>query len=192
MEKMVLGEESLLYVRKRLEEATEKGENEGLTMDDLDGDHRYCICGAYPVKMALDNSEMPNKESVDPEELVLMGNFTTDEYKEGARLEFKYLPRADFNFLLSSTVRHDGTLLFEMQGIMNAFNKLINGEFIPKFEGDKEFFEHPAGRKLHYDYGDFVIINTFGEGPKDKPWMCAKTHIFLPIRIEIQERKEDE
>lgn len=187
-EKTVQGEKSLLYLMKRLEEAIEKGENDGLTKDDLESDRCYCVSGAYPVKIALDNSDMPNKEETDPEKIIVSAILVSEENEEeNFNIEFVYSPCADFNFLLSSTVRHDGTLLFEQEAILNAFNRLINGKFVPKFEGKEEFLVHPEGKKLHYDYGDYVVVNTFDEGTAEKPWMCAKTRVFLPIRIEVQE-----
>lgn len=186
-EKIVQGEESLFYLLKRLKEAIEKGENDGLTKDDLESDRCYCVSGAYPVKIALDNSDMPNKEETDPEKIIVSAVLRNEETEKRYNAEFAYSPYADFNFLLSSTVRHDGTLLFEEEAILNAFNRLINGGFVPKFVGKDEFLEHPEGKKLHYDYGDYVVVNTYDGGTAEKPWMQVKTQVFLPLRIEVQE-----
>ena len=109
---------------------------------------------------------------------------------EDCLVEYRYNPNAEFTNLYGTSFHHDGTLLFEIEGLRKAYHDMLN--FTPSFPGKWEFAKNPDGKKILAEYGDFVVLNLFGVGPKGKEWMRERTIINLPMRFSIVDNKEGE
>lgn len=109
---------------------------------------------------------------------------------ENCHVEYVYNPDAEFTNLYGTSFHHDGTLLFEIEGVRKAFHDMLN--FTPSFPGKWEYAKNPDGKKILVEYGDFVVLNLFGGGPKGKEWMREITIINIPMRFSIIDNKEGE
>ena len=109
---------------------------------------------------------------------------------ENCLVEYVYNPEAEFTNLYGTSFHHDGTFLFEIEGIRRAYHDMLN--FAPAFPGKWEFAKNPDGKKILVEYGDFVVLNLFGGGPKGKEWMRERTIINIPMRFSIVDNKEGE
>ena len=109
---------------------------------------------------------------------------------EDCHVEYVYNPSAEFTNLYGTSFRHDGTLLFEIEGLRKAFHDMLN--FAPAFPGKWEFAKNPDGKKILVEYGDFIVLNLFEDGPEGKKWMNQRTIINLPMRFSIVNNREME
>lgn len=108
---------------------------------------------------------------------------------EDLNVEYGYNPDVEFTNLYGTGFHHDGTLLFEIEGLKRAFHDML--DFIPAFPGKWEFAKNPQGKKILVEYGDFVVLNLFGDGPEGKKWMSQRTIINLPMRFSIVDNKKE-
>lgn len=108
---------------------------------------------------------------------------------ENCRVEYVYNPDAEFTNLYGTSFHHDGTLLFEIEGLRKAYHDMLN--FAPAFPGKWEYAKNSDGKKILVEYGDFVVLNLFGGGPKGKEWMRERTIINIPMRFSIADNKEE-
>ena len=108
---------------------------------------------------------------------------------ENCHIEYVYNPDAEFTNLYGTGSHHDGTLFFEIEGLRRAFHGMLN--FTPAFPGKWEFAKNPDGKKILAEYGDFVVLNLFGDGPEGKKWMSQRTIINLPMRFSIVDNKKE-
>ena len=107
---------------------------------------------------------------------------------EGCHVEYVYNPSTEFTNLYGTSFRHDGTLLFEIEGLREAFHDML--DFAPAFPGKWEFAKNPDGKKILVEYGDFIILNLSEDGPEGKKWMSQRTIINLPMRFSIVNNRE--
>lgn len=183
------GAASKEYVRqRRLEVENDPKVEVGWEAEELDSEECRCLKGCSALTLAFEIPEEKLKEIV-LEDLVISMTATVDESKGTFPVRYKYNPKAEYNKLQSSIMRHDGTLLFEIEGIANLFQKIFKG--FPKYEGEDILRENPKGKELLVEYGDFVIINKFDEGAKEKPWMRQRTFMYLPMRYSVVESEEN-
>lgn len=108
---------------------------------------------------------------------------------ENCHVEYVYNPDAEFTNLYGTGSHHDGTLFFEIEGLRRAFHGMLN--FTPAFPGKWEFAKNPDGKKILAEYGDFVVLNLFGDGPEGRKWMRQRTIINLPMRFSIVDNKKE-
>lgn len=108
---------------------------------------------------------------------------------ENCLVEYVYNPDAEFTNLYGTGFHHDGTLFFEIEGLRKAFHGMLN--FTPAFPGKWEFAKNPDGKKILAEYGDFVVLNLFGDGPEGKKWMSQRTIINLLMRFSIVNNKKE-
>ena len=108
---------------------------------------------------------------------------------ENCHVEYVYNPDAEFTNLYGTGFHHDGTLFFEIEGLRKLFHGMLN--FTPAFPGKWEFAKNPDGKKILAEYGDFVVLNLFGDGPEGKKWMSQRTIINLPMRFSIVNNKKE-
>lgn len=90
----------------------------------------------------------------------------------------RYDPDAEFEYFVSSSSRHDGTLLFELETMGIVANKICSGAsyFAPT---------PPLSDRKTYIIGDLVLLNEYGEefGTQEKPWMRMRTTVCLPVKV---------
>ena len=138
------------------------------------------------LKKLADNNLTP--------ESVVFSFIATLTYKDGnsyenCHVEYVYNPDAEFTNLYGTGFHHDGTLFFEIEGLRKVFHGMLN--FTPAFPGKWEFAKNPDGKKILAEYGDFVVLNLFGDGPEGKKWMSQRTIINLPMRFSIVNNKKE-
>ena len=138
------------------------------------------------LKELADNNSTP--------ESVVFSFVATLTHKDGnsyenCHVEYVYNPDAEFTNLYGTGFHHDGTLFFEIEGLRKVFHGMLN--FTPAFPGKWEFAKNPDGKKILAEYGDFVVLNLFGDGPEGKKWMSQRTIINLPMRFSIVNNKKE-
>ena len=101
--------------------------------------------------------------------------------------DLTYNPDAEFDYFTTESCVCDGTLLFMTELIEKILRKVgsLNTYYIPAFEGISE--KDLCNYKLHYEVGDFVTNSCIIEPPdKDKPWMCDRFTVMLPIKFTVE------
>ena len=102
-------------------------------------------------------------------------------------ITLNYDPEAEFQYFSTSQCICDGTLMFEINNMIDIIAKIFKCEtyYSPSLPND--FEEYPWRYDLVYTVGDFVtgmeIDNKFA--PKDKPWMTCRFTEMLPIKMEF-------
>lgn len=94
----------------------------------------------------------------------------------------EYNPNIQFDYFTYQRVRHDGTLLFEFNAIIECIKKVILAETYNIKIGEP--YENCT---IKYTIGNLLICNEYGEqfATKEKPWMQQCTTVFLPVKYEI-------
>ena len=91
-------------------------------------------------------------------------------------------PNAEFDYITSVEITHDGTYAFILSAIEKCLARVVTGStYYAKAK-------HPAdGDCLHYTVGNAVTLSEFGDqfSTEDKPWMQERTTVLLPIKLEI-------
>lgn len=104
--------------------------------------------------------------------------------------DLTYNPDADFDYFTTESCVCDGTLVFMTELIEKLLKKIgsLNTYYVPAFEGIPE--EEFCNYKLHYEVGDFIMNSHIIEPPnKDKPWMCDRFTVMLPIKFTVEKVK---
>lgn len=100
--------------------------------------------------------------------------------------DLTYEPDAEFNYFITETCVCDGTLMFMinlMTRILQKIGQLKTGYAPAIAEITEDSFND---YNLHYYVGDFVANSYIVEPPdKDKPWMCDKFTVMLPVKFTI-------
>lgn len=105
----------------------------------------------------------------------------SDGIKISIDVDFLFDNNIDFDYFTSDSCIHDGTLLFVGELINKCARKVCNLETYYKPLGE------PQDRDvLKYNIGNFVILNEYNGDfvPNDKPWLCERTTVLLPIKVE--------
>lgn len=112
---------------------------------------------------------------------------TKDESETIADLT--YNPDAEFDYFTTESCVCDGTLLFMNELMVKILKKIgsLNTCYSPVLRGLTP--EDIVNYKLHYEVGDFVTNSCIIEPPdKDKPWMCDRFTVMLPIKFSIEKK----
>lgn len=105
--------------------------------------------------------------------------------------DLSYSPEAEFNYFITECCVCDGTLMF-MNELMERILKKIGQLQTCYTPALKEISENEiinGNYKIHYAVGDFVA-NSYVVEPtdKDKPWMCDRFTVMLPVRFTIEKQ----
>ena len=157
---------SLEYIKRRIE----------------DGD-----CNNMPPEEFVDMSVTPLTtfwDEVSVGETIILA---TTKDKSEVIADLTYNPEADFNYFTTESCTCDGTLLFVADLMKEILEKIrsLNTYYTPAFKDINE--ENLCNYKFHYEVGDFVINSHIIDPPnKDKPWLCDRFTVMLPIRFTIE------
>lgn len=93
-------------------------------------------------------------------------------------ISVQYDPKAQFEYFISFSSRHDGSLFFELEAIKILAEKIRSGNsyFAPV---------KPLSGQKTYIIGDLIILNEYGEefSTEEKPWMQQRTTVCLPVKV---------
>ena len=97
-----------------------------------------------------------------------------------------YDPDADFQYFTTSSSVNDGTLLFTTECASECLSRIFRLSTFYLPAGSPKNFK---GAELYYTIGNFVVCNEYGErfAPQDKPWMCLRTTVLLPIHYSYKD-----
>ena len=108
--------------------------------------------------------------------------------QDGKDVCFEYVIDVDtemnnYDYYVSESIVHDGTLLFENKAICNVINKIV---FLESFYSNLRLPNN--GDKLHATVGNIILLNSFDGDwiPKDKPWCRERTAVFIPVKMEYE------
>lgn len=163
---------SLEYIKRRIEEGNCKNMSQ----------EEFTNMNVAPLNSLCD------KLSVG-ETIVLA--ITKDEDRVIADLT--YNPDADFDYFTTENCVCDGTLVFMNELMAKILKKIesLNTCYSPVLEGLTP--EDIVNYIIHYEVGDFVTNSHIIEPPdKDKPWMCDRFTVMLPIKFTIEKRGKEE
>lgn len=159
-----------------------------------DAEHVFCRKASDVLRSVLteDSLKSLSENGVDIKDVVFSISATLIDKEgnsyENIHLEYSYNPNAEFTNLYGTSFHHDGTLLFIEDGIRKLFQDMF--DFTPSFPGKWEYAKNPDGKKIKVEYGDFIILNLYGSGPKGKEWMGQETVINVPMRFSVVENME--
>lgn len=119
----------------------------------------------------------------------LMKGCTIWDNDKGIKIaEIMYDKKADFNYVSSETIIHDGTFLFIHEAMLRVLCRVLNvgtyNKNIITDTIDDSFFQK---RYFKYIIGDMVVASENSDrfAPDDKPWMQEMSSVMLPIRFEV-------
>ena len=99
---------------------------------------------------------------------------------------------ADFQYLASSSCRHDGTFLFEKELIYRVAAKVLTLQtcYLPYAEQLAKSGIHT----IHWTIGNFVLLDEYGDqyALDGKPWMKSRSTVLLPLKMEVGQYKKEE
>lgn len=109
-----------------------------------------------------------------------------DGISEEIKINLEINPEGKFDYFTSSSLIHDGTLLFENECIIDCICNVICGKTYNKKIGKPK-----NGETIHYIVGNLVVLSEhdiYGNifTPKDKPYMCKRTTVLLPIKMTVR------
>ena len=95
-------------------------------------------------------------------------------------------PEAEFDYFTSSSSVHDGTLVFKLELINDYICNVICGKTYNKNMGEPK-----SNNTVHYIVGNLVVLNEYDMDhnkfcSKDKPFLCERTTVLLPIRMSLE------
>lgn len=158
---------SLEYVKKRIEDDT----CNNMTTEE------FSDMGVTPLKFFFENRSE--------------GTITLASIKDTNEViaDLRYDPEADFNYFITETCVCDGTLMFMKELMSKILVKIQNlGTcYQPAIDHIKP--DVIDNYKVHYVVGDFITNSYIVESPdKDKPWMCDKFTVMLPVKFSLEKR----
>lgn len=109
-----------------------------------------------------------------------------DGISEEIKINLEINPDGNFDYFTSSSLIHDGTLLFEEECIIDCIYNVVYGRTYNKKIGKPR-----NGNTINYIVGNLVVLNEhdiYGNifTPKDKPYMCERTTVLLPIKMTMK------
>lgn len=112
-----------------------------------------------------------------------MSGTDSDGNKVRLGVELLFDEDADFDYFISDSIIHDGTLLFVQNLIDKCVAKVCCAQIY-----NKNIRELKSGDTIKYTVGNFVVLNEFEEqfAPDNKPWMQERTTVLLPLKMEIK------
>lgn len=95
-------------------------------------------------------------------------------------------PEEKFDYFTSASCVHDGALLFELELINDCIYNVILGKTYNKNIGEPK-----SNDTVHYTVGNLVVLNEYDMDhnkfcSKDKPFLCERTTVLLPIRMNLK------
>lgn len=120
-----------------------------------------------------------------------------DEYLHGARnfmfegmvddvvdicfnVSISFNSNADFDYFISESCIHDGTLTFIREAMDKCVRKVCLAQSYYKPVGEPK-----SGDSIQYVVGNFVVLTEYDGDfvPVDNPWMRERTTVLLPIKM---------
>jgi hypothetical protein len=98
-----------------------------------------------------------------------------------------YEPDAEFDYFITETCICDGTLIFVKDLMTKILQKIgqFGTVYAPAIVGITE--DNINDYVFHYHVGDFVVNSYIIEPTdKDKPWMCDKFTVMLPVKFTVE------
>ena len=103
--------------------------------------------------------------------------------------DLTYSPNTEFNYFITDSCVCDGTLMFMRDLMTNILKKIgqlqtcyapaLNAAIIKDINNGKSI--------IHYEVGDFITNAYMVEPPDiDKPWMCDRFTVMLPVKFTIE------
>ena len=160
---------SLEYVRKRIEEGN---------------------CHNMPVEEFKDMYTIPFKAYF----LESRGDYmilAVRKDSDDILADLTYSPDTEFNYFITESCVCDGTLIFMNELMMNILKKIgqLQTCYAPALEGISQEELNNGNYMIHYEVGDFVVNSCIIEPPyKDKPWMCDRFTVMLPVKFTIKKQ----
>lgn len=98
-----------------------------------------------------------------------------------------YDPNVEFGYFTSQSVRHDGTMLFVAENIIDCLKKIL---MCQTYDIRVGLPKNPNKCHYYYTIGDIVVVDEYGEqfAPKEKPWMQQRTTVMIPIAFSYKEK----
>lgn len=87
---------------------------------------------------------------------------------------------ADFDYFISCSCIHDGTLFFIRDTMDRCVRKVCFAQTY-----NKNLRAPESGDSIKYVVGNFVVLTEYDGGfvPVDKPWMRERTTVLLPVKM---------
>ena len=160
---------SLEYIKKRIEEGN---------------------CYNMPVEEFGDMYTIPLKSYFSED----CGDYIILARKDSGDIlaDLTYSPDAEFNYFITESCVCDGTLIFMNELMANILKKIgqLQTCYVPALEEISLEEINNGGYIIHYEIGDFVANSCIIEPPhKDKPWMCDRFTMMLPVKFTIEKQK---
>lgn len=191
----ILGLDSRAYIKKWFSSHPEEMQDLSyLSLQDFDSESCCCIEGFSPLqyllsddaKKDLEEHEMSLKNVV-LSFLVCLKSPASDlsDSEIPVVLEYSYNPKANFNNLYFTSIRHDGSLLFGLTAANDAFQNTLN--FLPDFPEKKLLFEEQSSdKKIKVEYGDIVIVDkTINDRPEIEEQMHQILYTGIPLSYKV-------
>lgn len=102
--------------------------------------------------------------------------------------DLTYSPDAEFNYFITESCVCDGTLMFMSELATNILKKIgqLQTCYAPALKGIPQEEFNNGNYMIHYEVGDFIANSCIIEPPyKDKPWMCDRFTVMLPVKFTI-------
>lgn len=95
-----------------------------------------------------------------------------------------YDPEAEFEYSISNSSRHDGSLIFAQENINASLSDILLGKAF------KDVPENKTNCDYYLTMGDIVVINEsdIRFATKEKPWMVERTTVVIPLICRCTER----
>lgn len=96
----------------------------------------------------------------------------------------KYDPSAEFDYCTTKQIQHDGTLIFEVELLVELLNRVFQAQTYNKETAPEGFTLRRWEYETDYVIGDVVIHHEYGDqNVPDKPWIQSRTIAALPVSI---------
>jgi len=97
-------------------------------------------------------------------------------------IHLKYDPDADFEYVTSERITHDGTATFVIYLYSKVLNNILFGQTHDRTKIPEDFYNNINDYKIEIVHGDFVQITEHGAfGDTTKPWLHARDTVLLPV-----------
>lgn len=120
-------------------------------------------------------------EYLNEERKLKINGTDNDGNKVNLNVELSFDANADFDYFISESSVHDGTLVFELNAMEKCVQKVCCGVTY-----NKKLLAPQNRDSIKFTVGNFVVLNEFGNqfSTDDKPWLQQRTTVLLPLKYE--------